>query len=446
MCTEQYWWTISGFAHFSSAKGYLPSEITICHLESFRDTLSNDAIHPNPKAAFQRLRRTWNKVASLPGSTAKPVPIVPERTPYVIAEELFPESLRDEIATYFARRENPPPFQPWSRKATSPFCRPRSKPIAPRTAQTQKYELRQYLSALLHTGTPLAEMTSLRVVITAPLVERGLTFFWERAGRRMASQIHQIGWVVLCIARHHLKDTELAGKISSMLSNATPRREMAETVQVLMRQFDDRRNHRALLNLPNRLAKIAQRLRSTSHSEASRMSEAALAINIMIFCPMRIGNIAKLHLDRNFSRARPDQKGKIHLVISAEDAVKTKRAIEFELPSEVASMLETHVSTYRLHVPGSANRWLFPATSGKHVEPSTLSKRLCRLIRSHTGIRMRAHMFRHIAAEMYENADRRRQLLGHASVETSSRFYTRRNMSKAVKLHSENVLKARNGL
>ena len=79
-------------------------------------------------------------------------------------------------------------------------------------------------------------------------------------------------------------------------------------------QFEDDRNLALLLGLPARLAQLAQKPGPKPRSAALLMQSAA-AIEILTFCPMRIGNLAHLDIEQHL-RWINDKKG-LRLIIES---------------------------------------------------------------------------------------------------------------------------------
>jgi integrase len=427
-----------------------PTQVDNTHLEVFRSVLTNDAIHRAPDRAVDQLGKSWNECATnIPGWPGKPLNSSPRRIPYVIKEALLPEGLRHQIDEHFQRLEKPAIFPNASIPSTtaSPFA-PSARGIASTTVERQRYRLRQYLSAL---GMQPHEMTDLAKLVKPNLVEQGLMFFYERAGQRVSSQLELIALVLIGIAERYLNDEETGKRIREMLKNARTRRrppEMSAKVRERLRQFDDHRNLMSFLNLPARLVKLAQATKSTCPIRAARLFECAFVIEFMTNCPIRIGNVAALDIDKHFCKSHPGPKGIVHLGIPPEEA-KNRRAIEFEVPSTVMRLFKTYIEEFRPHIPGSDSRWLFPQADGKQVNSKSLGTRISRAILRYTGIKMHCHMFRHFAGERMEATPGGHglvpHLLGHTSSATSERFYIRRNMDKAIKHYADTILKARQG-
>jgi hypothetical protein len=81
-----------------------------------------------------------------------------------------------------------------------------------------------------------------------------------------------------------------------------------------------------------------------------------VALAILLVCPIRAGNLRRIHIERNLQRPRD---GRVFLVFEGEE-VKNGRRIEFELPASVVRLLSLRVPTFCLK--GSV--WRFPQRDG----------------------------------------------------------------------------------
>ena len=125
--------------------------------------------------------------------------------------------------------------------------------------------------------------------------------------------------------------------------------------------------------------------------------QTALALALLLVCPLRIKNLAGLNLERHITRLRPG--GKVHLVIPA-DEVKNKAPLEFELPADVVTILVRYTEEYRPRLVQGPNPWLFPARGGGSKPPGAFGVQLSKAIKQTTGLIVNAHLFRHLAAQL----------------------------------------------
>jgi integrase len=153
--------------------------------------------------------------------------------------------------------------------------------------------------------------------------------------------------------------------------------------------------------------------------------QTALALALLLVCPLRIKNLAGLNLERHITRLRPG--GKVHLVIPAHE-VKNKVPLEFELPPEVVVILDRYIEKYRARLLEGPSPWLFPAPSGGSKPPGPFGTQLSEAIKRSTGLVVNAHLFRHLAAQLILQANPGayelvRLLLGHKSAATTTAYY-----------------------
>lgn len=201
---------------------------------------------------------------------------------------------------------------------------------------------------------------------------------------------------------------------------------------------DDRRQH-VLIRLPEVLNKQAAQLPKAFHRFL--LQEDALAIAILLVCPLRIKNVAGLHLDRNLHRPGD---GRAFLSFE-EDETKTGRPIEFEVPPDVLKMIDRHLAQRSPHLCPAGTRWLFPRRDGTGpVDPNQLSSRLSRRIHRETGLEMNAHLFRHFAVMLWLDANPgayevARRLLGHSEVSHTINMYSGLEGRAAVRAFSDLV-------
>ena len=180
---------------------------------------------------------------------------------------------------------------------------------------------------------------------------------------------------------------------------------------------------RRLLELPDRLCAMRRGLKPKA---AALAREDALAIAILLVCPLRIGNIAGIHIEHNLQRPGD---GRVFLNFS-EDEIKNHRPMEFEVPPDVRRMLDRHLANRSPLLCPPGTPWLFPRRDGTgHVDRNSLSTRLTKRILKETGIIMNPHLFRHLAAMLWLDAnpggyEAARRLLGHSSVSNTINVYS----------------------
>jgi hypothetical protein len=112
----------------------------------------------------------------------------------------------------------------------------------------------------------------------------------------------------------------------------------------VIRHFKDPKNRAQLKALPGRLFDEALAERDAL-VQAAVTAEMALAIQIVLVAPMRLANLAALHLQKNMVRVG-GLVPTYHLIIPPED-VKNEEPLEYPLPKIVNEMLGIYLPRKR---------------------------------------------------------------------------------------------------
>ncbi len=131
--------------------------------------------------------------------------------------------------------------------------------------------------------------------------------------------------------------------------------------------------------------------------------------------------------------------------------VKNQEDIEFELPEETVRFLRTYLEDYRPILVDGSNSFLFPSQGGRHKVVSAFSNQIKKHVRDATGLVVNAHLFRHITAKLYLDANPGgyevvRRVLGHRSMDTTTNFYTGLETAAAARHFDDQILKLRHEL
>ena len=213
----------------------------------------------------------------------------------------------------------------------------------------------------------------------------------------------------------------------------------------LLRQFDDKDNVAALIHLSERLLAEAQKNAKPTLRDALPV-QTALCIELLLMMPMRISNLARLDLDRHIILPKRSG-GPVHISIASGE-VKNDVGIEAELPAPTVRLLLIYLKTYRSLLLRAPSSWLFPGEAASHKSLTGLAVQIKETIARKTGLRVNAHLFRHIAAKLYLTQNPGaygviRLVHGHKSVETTTRHYCGTETAAAMRHFDENVLQLR---
>lgn len=430
------------FARFAAEQGWRPEEIGTQHFLRYRAWLEEKALVVFPARSYRRASSAWNQACeAIPAWPGRPVDVAMKRTPYMVQWQALPETLRREIDDYLDARKAS------DGSAASLFEEQRLRPLRQRTIDLRRVQILQYVSALHQTGTPLTDLSSVAAVTTAEAIKRGLTFFQTRAGGTVPAQIHFIAIALHGLVAFTLDDPQRLSLLQGIIRKTrSPRRGLTEKNQRRLVQFDNPRLLAALLHLPAQLAREAD---EAGGLEGARLSEMALAIEVLLNCPMRVGNLVTIHLERNLVRS--DAGGRHLRLVFEEHEVKNSRRLDFPLPAEAQRLLTRHIDKHRPLLPGAQSPWLFPSTDGRACCYKVMGHRISTLLRRRIGIEITPHLFRHLSAKLFlaqhpVGHETVRRLLGHASVDTTTQYYAGFDTSRAAAIYDAHILSLRQTL
>ena len=113
--------------------------------------------------------------------------------------------------------------------------------------------------------------------------------------------------------------------------------------------------------------------------------QSAVAIAIELAVPLRAKNLAALDFDRHIIRARPGSGAAVHLV-APKGEVKNRQALEFELPPDVARLIDLYNNRFRPLLQTEPSSFLFPACGGGSKEPGPLGTQIKSFILREIGL------------------------------------------------------------
>lgn len=181
-------------------------------------------------------------------------------------------------------------------------------------------------------------------------------------------------------------------------------------------------------------------------AEAARLAMYAVAMEILLICPMRRKNLAELCLDQHLYRPDPRQRQLTHILINAGE-VKNSSAIQWPMPIKSARLIETFVTRYRPDLVNPGNPYLF-GIGDKMRAAQSLGEWLASAVTREIGVEFNVHLSRHFAAWNFlrENPGQYevvRQVLGHRNIAVTMAHYVGLEADSAAQHFDTNVLRDR---
>jgi integrase len=240
---------------------------------------------------------------------------------------------------------------------------------------------------------------------------------------------------------------EVLGRFSRRL--APSKQGLSSKSKTRLIPFRDETNIVRLFLLPNRLREAVTSGEIKGRHAALRIQQA-VALSILTYCPLRIGNLAALELDRHLRWTQPGMSGKLFVLLSGTE-VKNDIDLAYPLPKECAELVRIYVRDYRdgLCLPSSS--FLFPGRNpNKSKQPACLGMQIRELTHDSIGFPCPPHLYRHIVhlvvLRKFPSAfGMISRILGHKSLETTLVNYAHEATSISMQTYQHLVSDVLNG-
>lgn len=403
--------------YFLSGRGVAPAEVTDADALAYREALVENEISKSPEVAWRAAVNGWNLAVRLLPDWPQHRLALPNRQKLVkLPDATFPQSLHDDLARLAETLAKPDPLAEGGR----------ARAVRPATIVQYRRRLLCFAAELVRAGVPAEQITSVAMICAPEIVERGLRQMLARTENKTNRMISETAGLLRNLAGSYCAAAEEAHKGVAELARRVamkPQTGMTRKNRDRLRVLQDPSNLKALLLLPDRLFNEAKADRKPYYRALDR--EIAVAIAILLVCPIRVKNLSEIDLERNLQRPGD---GRVLLVFEEED-VKNDRHLEFELPADVARMIDRHLQTRAPELCPPGSPWLFPRRDGQSpIDGNALSVRITKLIRRVLGLVVNVHLFRHLAVMIWLEAnpggyEAARRLLDHSAISHTLNLY-----------------------
>jgi len=174
---------------------------------------------------------------------------------------------------------------------------------------------------------------------------------------------------------------------------------------------------------------MRQARHATDHApiKAALTAQLAVAVAILTFAPIRLGNLVAIELGQNL--IKPGGLSSDYRLVFPHYDVKNRVDLDFKFDKALTELIDEYVHEFRpVLLRGSNALWLFPGETGEPKTASMFSTQITERIEKATGLRITVHQFRHAAAAFYlkhhpGHYETVRRLLGHRNIQTTINFY-----------------------
>jgi integrase len=402
--------------HFLSRMGVPPHSVSLEDISDYREALVLNELSRSPDNAYRSAVNAWNLAVSRIPVWPRQTFALPSRSRhFALDASAFPPSFLDDLERYLDRLAHPDPLDPEAPP----------NPLRPASIAQYRAMLLRFASILVHAGRPVATIDRLDVLVQQDHAEAGLRWMLARSNGKPTQGTSDMVKLLRNLAAFHVKVNEASQKrLDQLTSRLSPkgRKGMTPKNTARLRPLQDKATLRRLLLLPEQLLERAKGKRQRRYG---LMIEEALAIAILLICPIRCKNLTQIHIETNLHRP---SDGRMFLVFEPHE-VKNDRRIEFELPRTLVKHIDDHLATRTTLLCPRGTPWLFPRRDGSGPLNSVhFAGRVQRRIRRETGLVINMHLFRHLAAMNWLTAhpgeyEVVRRVLGHSSVSQTIDVY-----------------------
>jgi len=421
------------FLRFLDANGIAADAVDADTLGAYEVRCAKRTLCSDPAARVRQVASTWNwahqRVPGWPGRLLTR----PDRADrYSVSLEAYPLSFRQDVDRYTDRLRGQDIEHIFSADALGGEAqRPRraQRPLRPASINARRWMIRCAAAALLAKGLEREQLLGLRDLVH-PLSrpEAIIRFFLGRREGQSSPMTARVARTLHLLARDYcdLPDEHVA-KIAEWAKRVEPPQPIGLTDKNTrrLRALMQPRVRAMLLCFPMELMRRAASP-GLKPEAAARLAMYATAMEILLICPMRRGNLAGLRIDRHLHQPDPRRRKFSHIFIDA-DEVKNDTALRWPLPPESQKLIETYLARHRHHLVDPGNPYLFGA-GGKQRSAQHLGEWLSQAVTRETGAEFNVHLARHFAAwnflrlnpGQYEVV---RQVLGHRNIEVTIAHY-----------------------
>ena len=419
------------FVHFLSNQCIAPGDVQDAHASAYRDALVVNEISKSPVTGYRAAVNGWNLAVDRISDWPKKHLSLENRQKVIKrSEDTFPVGFIQDVDALMSDFATPDPLAEDGRH----------RALRPASLAQYRRQLIRFASEVVHSGVPIAQIQSLGDLLQPDMAERGLRQMLSRNNNQsnaviaeVASRLRNFSKISRLPEETQIGLDRLARRLAVPAQNG-----MTKKNRDRLRILQNDKMMLRLLNLPAQLFANPPAGKANAHYKALAR-EDAVAIAILLVCPIRVKNLAGIHLERHIQRPGD---GRAFLVVT-EDDVKNGRPIEFELPKDLVGMIDQHLATRSPMMCRHGTRWLFPRRDyAAPVDPNQLSSRIFKRVRKETGLEVNAHLFRHLAVMNWLDANPggyevARRLLGHSEVSRTISLYSGLEVKSATRAFAD---------
>jgi integrase len=425
---------LSRLGRYATSRGIEPNSVNARVIDDFIAATRAQSLHRNPRALHRQTALIWNEAAGDPKLGLHEVAVPSFRGPPKRIEWAWlPESFRKDVDAFLS----------WAGKSDPFAADSRSRALAPRTVKLRRNQLHAAATALVDSGTTPAAIGSIADLLESGNFKSILRHRFELARGEVNTFNQQLGGILVSIARDWVKvDAARLAELKRMAGKLpSPPAGLTRKNKSFLRQFDEPKSLKRLVELPDRLWSEVKRDTRPNFRTLAK-AQAALAIGILTYIPIRVGNLSSLTFDTHLF-VRPGDSAVSTLELS-DTEVKNRIPLAYDIPQHLAKKLIEYRERVAPKVVGHRPARLFVNADGTAKSHHTVSWLISTYLRRRAGLTMSAHQFRHLSAKVLLDAQPGafevvRQLLGHKRNSTTVNAYAGIDSRRAARHHQRMI-------
>jgi integrase len=427
---------LSRLARHASRESIEPHQIDDVALDRFITSVRQSSLHRHPNHLHRTIAKMWNEAARQPGLGLRQVTIPSFRpAPKRINWDLLPVEFRQSVDDHLA----------WCSGSDVFNVDARPRPLAAGTLKLRRIQIHAAVTALVAAGVNPSAIKSLADLVSPDAFKLILRQRYNAANGRENAFNRALAETLAQIAREWVKvDAGVLAELKKLVGKMPmPQPGLTNKNKGFLRQFDDPAVLQRLHDLPDRL--WAEVRRQAPHFRTLAKAQAALALSILCYIPLRPQNLTSLTFDVHlFVRAEANAISSLEI---AAPEVKNKTDMAFDIPHRIAKMLIEYRDRIAPKIIGHRPDRLFVNADGSPKSQATVAWLIKTYARRRAGIVLTSHQFRHLSAKVLLDAqpgsfETVRQLLGHKSLKTTVGAYAGIDSRRAARHHQHLIEQA----
>jgi integrase len=430
---------LSRLGRWASERGIAPQVVNDSTMRRFIAELDEATLIRNLGGLDRTVRQTWNALAGRHWAEGLQPVAVPTNRPAPTKElwRRLPASFREDVEGYLAWAAVPDPLADGAR----------AKALAPLSLRLQRTHVRSAVTAAVAAGIRVDEITSLARLLEPETFRTVLRHLWQGDGGKLTAYTHGVAVTLIAIASEWVEVSrdDLAALKALRSKLGTLPTGLTEKNRALLLKFEDPHLLQQLIGLPEKVWRRARQQLASSRLAFIDL-QSALAIDLLLHTGLRMENLSALNFEGHLHW--PRGRGKPALLVFGGDETKNEAPYEAEIPAYLADRLWIYRHEIAPQVTATRPGAVFVTWSGTPRCQGTLSLAIVKTLRKHLGLKMSAHQFRHLLAQINLDANPGahelvRQLLGHKNLKTTINFYAGINTRRAGRAHADLIMKIR---